>query len=100
MKFSDRVYKIVKKIPSGRVSSYKEVASALDCKAYQAVGNSLNKNPYAPIVPCHRVVNSDGRIGGFASGVKKKMRILEKEGVKIKDGKVLEFKKVFYKLKK
>lgn len=99
MKFSDKVYKIVKKIPKGKVSTYKNVAGALNCEAYRAVGNALNKNPYWPKVCCHRIINSDGRIGGFARGTKEKIRLLKKEGVKIKKGKVLDFKKVFYKLK-
>lgn len=100
MKFSDKVYKVVKKIPAGRVSTYKNVAEALNCKAYRAVGNALNKNSYAPVVPCHRVVCSDGRTGGFARGVKEKIKLLKKEGVRVRKGKVLDFEKVFYKLPK
>lgn len=96
--FADKVYKTIKKIPSGRVSSYKEVARALNCKAYRAVGNALNKNPYWPEAPCHRIVYSDGSLGGFSRGLKEKTRLLEKEGVRIRKGKVLDFKKVFYKL--
>lgn len=99
MRFADKVYKIIRKIPSGRVSTYREVARSLNCKAYRAVGNALNKNSYAPIVPCHRIVRSDGKTGGFARGVKEKIKLLEKEGVKLRNGKVLDFEKVFYKLK-
>ncbi len=98
MRFAEKVYSIVKKIPAGRVSTYKNVAEALDCKAYRAVGNALNKNPYAPVVPCHRVVCSDGRTGGFASGTKNKIKLLNKEGVRVIKGKVLDFEKVFYKI--
>jgi len=100
MRFSEKIYKIVKKIPKGRVSTYKSVAGALGCKAYRAVGNALNKNPYWPKVCCHRIVCSDGKVGGFARGVKEKVRLLEKEGVRIKKGKVLSFEKMFYKLPK
>lgn len=99
MRFSEKVYKIIKKIPSGRVSTYKNVAESLNCKAYRAVGNALNKNPYAPVVPCHRIVCSDGRVGGFASGIKNKIKLLNKEGVKVRNNKILDFEKVFYKLK-
>lgn len=88
MKFSEKVYEVVKKIPKGKVSTYKAVAEALNCKAYRAVGNALNKNPYAPIVACHRIVNSDGSLGGFASGVKNKIKMLEKEGVVVENGKI------------
>ena len=84
MSFDERVWQVCKRIPKGKVSTYKEIAKALKTKAYRAVGNALHKNPYAPIVPCHRVVNSDGRIGGFAGGVRKKTSILEKEGVRVK----------------
>jgi len=98
MIFSKKVYGLCKKIPKGRVSTYKEIAEALNCKAYRAVGNALNKNPYAPIVPCHRVINSNGFIGGFASGTKNKIVLLKKEGIKIKNGKVENFEEVFYSL--
>ena len=96
MGFSDRVYRLTKKIPEGRVSTYKMMAEKLGCRAYQAVGNALNKNPYSPEVPCHRVVNSDGGIGGFANGYKNKLKMLGKEGVKIKDGKIMDFEKVLF----
>lgn len=86
--FSERVYSIVKRIPKGNVSTYKSVAHALNCKAYRAVGQALNKNPYAPVVPCHRVISSDGSLGGFAHGVKKKHTMLKKEGIIIKNNKI------------
>jgi len=95
MKFSEKVYKVASKIPYGRVSSYKEIAKSLNCKAYQAVGNAMNKNPYWPKVPCHRVVKSNGFVGGFASGTKKKIELLEKEGIIIKDKKIVDFEKKF-----
>ena len=98
--FNERVYEIVKRIPSGRVSTYGEIARVMKTKGYRAVGNALNKNPYAPIVPCHRIVAKTGHLNGFASGLKDKARILEKEGVKIKNNKVENFDKVFYKLSK
>ncbi|MEK6862106.1 MAG: MGMT family protein, partial [Nanoarchaeota archaeon] len=81
MNFNERVYKITSRIPRGRVSTYKAVARALNCKAYRAVGNALNKNPYAPKVPCHRVISSSGFVDGFARGIKAKIRMLRKEGV-------------------
>ena len=99
MNFNKRVWNICKKIPKGKVSTYKEIAEALKTKAYRAVGNALNNNPYAPKVPCHRVINSNGNIGGFAKGIKSKIKLLEKEGIKIKNNKVIDFKKVLYKLK-
>ena len=98
MKFSEKVYKITKKIPRGRVSTYGEIAHALNTKAYRAVGSALNKNPYAPIVPCHRVVNSNGKIGGFADGTNKKIKMLEKEGIKVKNNRIVNFDKKFFRL--
>lgn len=91
--FAEKVYALCKKIPRGKVTTYGEIARALDCKAYRAVGNALRCNPYAPIVPCHRVVRSDGSIGGFKGKtagreVREKIKLLEEEGVKVEKGKV------------
>ena len=98
--FSERVWEAAKHVPKGRVTTYKEIAHALGCRAYRAVGNALNRNPYAPIVPCHRIVGSDGSLAGFAQGLKKKEMLLKSEGVAIEKGKVKNFKKVFCRLKK
>jgi len=81
--FEEKVYSLCKKIPKGKISTYGEIARALNKKCARAVGNALNKNPYAPVVPCHRVVRSDGSVGGFASGTKNKIRLLKKEGIEI-----------------
>jgi methylated-DNA-[protein]-cysteine S-methyltransferase len=87
--FGVRVYTVTKKIPRGKVATYKAVARAIGSpRAYRAVGNALNKNPYAPKVPCHRVVCADGRLGGFAGGSDKKIRLLKGEGVLVKSGRV------------
>lgn len=81
--FTQKVYRIVKKIPKGKVLTYKEVARrAGKPKAYRAVGNILNKN-YDPRITCHRVIRSDGKIGGYNRGVVNKRKILKKEGVEI-----------------
>jgi len=96
--FYEKCYAILKKVPKGKVTTYKEIARALNSKAYRAVGTAMNKNPYAPIVPCHRVVNSNGNIGGFFSGTKSKIKILKSEGVEIINNKV-NLNKFFYKLK-
>ena len=97
MRFSERVYRVVQRIPRGRVSTYKEVARALRSRAYRAVGTALNKNPYAPRVPCHRVINSSGFVGGFASGTRKKIEMLRREGVTINNSKV-DLRKYFCRL--
>jgi len=82
MNFSEKVFKAVKRIPKGSVSTYSEIARLIGSpNASRAVGNALNKNPTQIIVPCHRVVRSDGSVGGFAKGSKKKIELLRKEGV-------------------
>ncbi len=97
-KFQQQVWKACSKIPAGRVSTYSEIARTIGKpNSSRAVGNALNKNPFKK-VPCHRVVQSSGKIGGFAHGSKTKAKKLRKEGVEIRRGKVLNFKKVFKKL--
>ena len=88
-------YALVKQIPEGNVSTYGAIAEALgDKKAARAVGKMLHHNIHAPAVPCHRVVMSDGGIGGFATGIEKKRRILRGEGVHIEKGSVVDFENI------
>jgi O-6-methylguanine DNA methyltransferase len=78
--FTEKVYEVVKKIPKGKVLTYKEVArKAGNINASRAVGNILNKN-YNPKIPCHRVIRSDGKLGGYNRGKNAKTSILKKEG--------------------
>jgi len=100
MNFNEKVWQLCKNVPKGNITTYKEIANAMKTKAYRAVGNALHANPHAPIVPCHRVVNSDGRIGGFGGGVKKKIKMLKKEGVKVSSGNVVSFNTTIFKFKK
>ena len=88
MNFSEKIYAKLRKVPKGKVTTYKDLAHAVKSKAYRAVGTAMNKNPYAPQVPCHRVINSNGNVGKFASGTAAKVRILKKEGIIIKKGKI------------
>jgi methylated-DNA-[protein]-cysteine S-methyltransferase len=81
LKLKNKVYKIVSKIPEGKVLTYKKVAEMAGFpKAWRAVGNILNKNTDFNI-PCHRVIRSGGKIGGYNKGVNKKILLLKKEGV-------------------
>jgi methylated-DNA-[protein]-cysteine S-methyltransferase len=101
--FYQKVYKVLKKVPPGKVTTYKKIAQKLNIKAYQAVGQALKKNPDAPIIPCHRVVKSDGAIGGFmgktsGKAIQKKIKMLKKEGISFSDKKIKNFKKVLAKL--
>ena len=80
--FQEKVYKIVMKIPEGRIMTYKEVAKTAGSPlAFRAVGNALNKNPDLKTIPCHRVIKSDGRIGGYNRGGRKKIALLKREGI-------------------
>jgi O-6-methylguanine DNA methyltransferase len=87
-KFKNRVYEIVREIPKGKVTTYKIVAKlAGSPRAWRAVGNVLNINR-DPKIPCHRVIKSDGKIGGYRYGMKNKIYLLKKEGIIIKNGKI------------
>jgi len=102
VKFEERVWKLLKRIPKGKVTTYGLIARKMNTKGYRAVGNACRRNPYAPIVPCHRVVRSDGTVGGFGgktSGkwTRKKTQLLRKENVEVKKGKIVDFERVLFK---
>lgn len=84
--FEQRVYDTICRIPAGRVSTYALVAGAVGCGSTQAVGQALRRNPFAPRVPCHRVIASDLTLGGFrgkraGAALAAKVRLLAREGV-------------------
>jgi len=84
--FQLKVWNYLKKIPRGKVKTYTEVAKAIGKPlAVRAVANAIGKNPLAPQIPCHRVIRSDGSLGGYSSkgGIKTKRLLLKKEGVKL-----------------
>jgi methylated-DNA-[protein]-cysteine S-methyltransferase len=86
--FNEKCYELLKRIPEGKVTTYREMANALGTNAWRAVGTAMAKNNDLIITPCHRVVRSDGSIGQYALGTDKKAELLEKEGVEISNGKV------------
>lgn len=88
MSFSQDVLKLVKKVPKGRVTIYKALAHKLNTKAYRAVGSALNRNKNPIKIPCHRVINSDGSIGGYSKGTRIKIQLLKSEGIEIKNNKI------------
>ncbi len=96
--FTKACYHIIARIPRGKILTYQAIADHLGTKAYRAVGTAMAKNPLAPTVPCHRVVNSSGCIGQYAFGQIEKIRLLQSEGVEIKDGKVIDLEKYLYQL--
>ena len=97
MNITEYTYYLVRQIPTGRVSTYGAVAKALGDKRYaRAVGKYMNQNPDADTMPCFKIVNSDGRLGGFGLGIEDKIRRLKEDGIEVKDGKIVDFKKVFF----
>ena len=85
-KFQLKVWKYLKTIPKGSVKTYKEVAISIKYpKSARAVANACAKNPFAPKIPCHRVIRSDGGLGGYSGrgGIKTKMRLLRSEKIDI-----------------
>ena len=96
--FEKKVIASLKRIPRGKVTTYRQIAKFIKKpKAARAVGNACNKNPWAPRVPCHRVVKSGGRLGGYAGGAKKKIELLKREGILVGRGKIKDFKrKIFW----
>ena len=105
--FYEKVYKAVQKIPKGRVSTYGLIAKVVGSpKAARAVGSAMkcNARPFYKKcqnkVPCHRVVKSDGTLGGFTGGLSRKIRLLKDEGIIVKGNRIVDFKKVISKNRK
>ncbi len=85
--FQLKVWNYLKKIPKGKVRTYLEVAKSIGKpKAFRAVANAIGKNPYPPKIPCHRVIKSDGSLGGYSGkgGINEKRRLLKLEKVFVK----------------
>jgi O-6-methylguanine DNA methyltransferase len=101
LNFEEKVWKLMEEIPKGKVTTYGLIAKRLNTKAYRAVGNACRRNPYAPRVPCHRVVRSNGTIGGFGGktsgeNIAKKIRMLKEEGVEVENGRITHFDRVVF----
>ena len=94
MNLEKKIYKKLLEVPEGKITTYGELAKAVGLKNGQrAIGRIMNKNPFPVIIPCHRVVKSDGKIGGYAYGENIKTNMLNNEGISIKDGKIRNFEK-------
>lgn len=97
MNIDKKIYKKLLEVPKGKITTYGELAKAVGLKNGQrAVGKIMNKNPYPVIIPCHRVVKSDGKIGGYAYGEEIKSDMLTREGIIIKNGKILDLENKIY----
>ncbi|MCD6575907.1 MAG: MGMT family protein [Nanoarchaeota archaeon] len=89
------VYSIVRKVPKGKVTTYKLIAEKLGIHP-RAVAAALRKN-FNKNVPCHRVVYSNGGVGGYNRGVRNKIKLLRSEGIKIRNGKIIDFERILFK---
>ena len=90
--FNDQVFDALKRIPKGKITTYKKIAEFIRSpKAYRAVGTTLSKNQCLVKIPCHRVVKSNGQVGGYVKGIKQKVVLLNREGIKVVGGRVMDF---------
>ena len=97
MTLNIEVYKKLLKVPKGKITTYGDLAKTMGLKNGQrAIGVIMKNNPFPVIIPCHRVVKSNGEVGGYAYGEKTKSNMLSKEGITIKRGKILDFDKKKY----
>jgi len=93
--FQRAVYAVVRRVPRGKVTTYRAVAAAAGCGSARAVGQALRRNPFAPSVPCHRVIASDLSVGGFrgrgaGDAVRRKESLLKEEGVLFRNGRLAD----------
>lgn len=94
--FTKKCLKTLLAIPYGKVCTYQAIAKHMDSNAHRAVGSAMAKNPFAPEVPCHRIVRSNGEVGGYAFGSEKKIALLKSEGIEIKNNKVVDLENCLY----
>jgi len=97
LNLEQKIYKKLLEVPKGQITTYGELAKAVGLKNGQRiVGKIMNKNPYPVIIPCHRVVMSTGKIGGYAYGEHIKIKLLNDEGIQIKNGQITDLKNRIY----
>ena len=97
MNLEEKIYKKLLDVPKGQITTYGELAKAVGLKNGQrVVGRVMNKNPSPVIIPCHRVVMSTGKIGGYAYGEDIKEKMLHDEGIEITNGKIINLENKIY----
>jgi methylated-DNA-[protein]-cysteine S-methyltransferase len=95
--FQSQCYEALKKVPPGKVITYAGLARMIGRpNAQRAVGSAMNKNPFAPEVPCHRVVKSNGDLGGFSTNIRVKIKRLQEEGVLVSNNKIVDFQSILF----
>lgn len=95
--FQMKALNLLLQIPKGRVTTYQELAHAMETRAYRAVGSAMAKNQFLGKYPCYKVVKSNSEVGQYAGEVHKKIKLLEDEGIEIRNGRVVDFEKVLFK---
>jgi methylated-DNA-[protein]-cysteine S-methyltransferase len=97
LNLQQKIFKKLLEVPKGQITTYGELAKSVGLKNGQrAVGKIMNKNPYPVILPCHRVVMSTGKVGGYAYGEHVKIKMLHDEGIEIENGKIIDLKNKIY----
>lgn len=97
LSFSETIYQLLLDVPKGKITTYAALAKAANSRAYRAVGSAMAKNPLPIIVPCHRVIKSNGEIGNYAlGGASIKEKLLQLEGIEVVDGKVQNLSEVLF----
>jgi len=98
LRIEERIYKKLLQVPCGKITTYGELSRSVGLKNGQrVVGQIMKKNPFPVIIPCHRVVKSNGDIGGYAFGINVKKTMLSKEGICIKKDRIENFKNIYFK---
>jgi len=93
---NNKVFKLLRKIPEGKITTYKEIGLKLNLNP-RKVGRILSENEDLENIKCYKVVKSDGKVGGYKLGIKEKIKRLEKEGIKVENGKIVDFWKKLFK---
>jgi methylated-DNA-[protein]-cysteine S-methyltransferase len=96
MNYQHNLQQLLLRIPKGRITTYREIAHAMNTRGYRFVGQLLKVNPYPNQFPCYKVVRSDGSLGGYALGEAEKVRRLKADGVIVKNGKIVDFADKLY----
>ena len=93
---NNKVFKLLRKIPEGKITTYKEIGLTLNLNP-RKVGRILSENEDLENIKCYKVVKSDGKVGGYKLGIKEKIKRLEKEGIKVENGRIVDFWKKLFK---
>ncbi|RLJ01715.1 MAG: cysteine methyltransferase [Candidatus Aenigmatarchaeota archaeon] len=89
---NNKVFKLLRKIPEGKITTYKEIGLKLNLNP-RIVGRILSENEDLENIKCYKVVKSDGKVGGYKLGIKEKIKRLEKDGIKVENGRIVDFEK-------